>query len=118
MGDVVLTQLNSKTPELGIQLLRKYQGQGIGTQVIKLFINQLKDVLQIEYFLIRICSDNEISQRMFEKIGAVKIGEEGKEYADLMHKIMKDMGREKFEEITGEEFHKTQRYILCYKLKV
>ena len=54
----------------------------------------------------------------FEKMGAVKIGEEGKEYAELMRKIMQDFGKEKFEEVIKEDFEKTQRYIVFYKLKV
>lgn len=55
---------------------------------------------------------------MFEKMGAVKIDEEGKKYAELMRKIMQNFGKEKFEEVIKEDFEKTQRYIICYKLKV
>ena len=116
VGEVILMHLDTKTPELGIQLLRKYQGQGIGTRVMKLFVDKLKTVLQIEYFSLRICSDNYISQRMAEKLGAVKVGEEGKEHAELMRKLMQDMGREKFENTIQESFEKTQRYTICYKL--
>lgn len=118
VGEVTLMKLNTEAPELGIQLLRKYHGQGIGTRVMKLFVAKLKAVLQIEYFSVRIFSDNHVSQKMFEKMGAVKIGEEGKEYAELMRKIMQDFGKEKFEEVIKEDFEKTQRYIICYKLEV
>ena len=55
---------------------------------------------------------------MFKKMGAVKIGEEGKEYAELMKSLMNEMGREKFENIIKERFEKTQRYIIRYKLEV
>lgn len=118
VGEVTLVKIDTESPELGIQLLRKYHGQGIGTQVMNLFVDKLKSVLQIEYFSIRIFSDNHVSQKMFEKMGAVKIGEEGKEYTELMRKIMQDFGKEKFEEVIKEDFEKTQRYIICYKLEV
>ena len=118
VGEVTLMKLNAEAPELGIQLLRKYHGQGIGTRIMNLFVDKLKSVLQIEYLSARIFSDNHVSQKMFEKMGAVKIGEEGKEYAELMRKIMQDFGKEKFEEVIKEDFEKTQRYIICYKLEV
>lgn len=118
VGEVMLMELDTAQPEIGIQLLRKYHSQGIGTQVINLFVDKLKSVLQIEYFSIRILSDNYISQKMFEKMGAVKIGEEGKEYAELMYRIMQEIGGERFEETIKEDFEKTQRYMICYGLKV
>lgn len=117
VGEVTLMKIDTETPELGIQLLRKYQEQGIGTRVMNLFIDKLKSVLQIEFFVIRIISDNYVSQKMFEKMGAIKIGEEGKEYAEMMRKIMQDFG-DKFEEVMKEDFEKTKRYIIWYKLEV
>lgn len=116
VGEVSLTQLDTETPELGIHLLRKYQSQGIGTRVMNLFVVKLKKVFRVEYFSVRIFSDNYISQRMFEKMGAVKTGEEGKDYTELMYKIMQEMGREAFETVIGKDFEKTQRYIICYKI--
>lgn len=118
IGEVVILQLDSRMPELGIQLLRKYQGQGIGTRIMKLLVNQLKFIMGVESFLIRIRSDNYVSQHMFKGMGAVKIGEEGKEYTELMQKIKNEMGKDKFEEIIGEEFEKTQVYTICYELPV
>lgn len=116
IGEVVLMELNMEMPEIGIQLLRKYHGQGIGTRVVNLFVNQLKSIMQVEFFKVRIRSDNYISQRMFEKMGAIKVGEEGKEYADLMCELMQSMGKEKFEKAIQKEFESTQTYTLCYKL--
>ena len=113
VGEVTLMKLDTETPELGIQLLRKYQSQGIGTRVMNLFVDKLKSVLRVEFFSVRIFSDNHVSKKMFDKMGAVKIGEEGKEYAELMYRIMQEIGREKFEETIKEDFEKTQRYIIC-----
>ena len=85
---------DAEIPEIGIQLLKKYHSQGIGTRVVNLFVNQLKSIINVEFFTVRIRSDNYASQRMFEKMGAIKVGEEGKEYADLMYELMQRMGKE------------------------
>ncbi len=118
VGEVLFMKLDEEMPELGIQLLKKYQGQGIGTQIMNLFVNQLYSIIENEAFYVRIRSDNFVSQRMFEKIGAVKTGEEGKEYAELMCKFMQEMGKENFEEIIELDFESTQVYTVCYKLPV
>lgn len=116
VGEVVLMKLDMVMPELGIQLLRKYQGQGIGTRIMKLFVNQLKSIMKVESFSVRIRSDNYASQRMFEKMGIVKIGEEEKEHAQLMYELMMTMEKEKFEKAIGKDFESTQVYTICYKL--
>ena len=81
-----------------------------------LFVNRLKTIIQVEFLSIRIRSNNHISQKMSEKMGAIKIGEEGKEYAELMCELMQNMGKEKFEKVIKEDFESTQTYTLCYKL--
>lgn len=116
VGEVVLMKVDAEMPEIGIQLLKKYHGQGIGTRVVNLFVNRLKSIMKVEFFAVRIRSDNYVSQRMFEKMGAIKVGEEGKEYADLMCELMQRMGKEKFEKAIQKEFESTQTYTLCYKL--
>lgn len=116
VGEVVLMKVDAEMPEIGIQLLKKYHGQGIGTRVVNLFVNRLKSIMKVEFFTVRIRSDNYVSQRMFEKMGAIKVGEEGKEYADLMYELMQSTGKEKFEKAIQKEFESTQTYTLCYKL--
>lgn len=118
IGEVVLMGLDTEMPEIGIQLLKKYHSQGIGTRVVNLFVNRLKSIMQVKFFTVRIRSDNYISQRMFEKMGAIKVGEEGKEYTELMCELMQRMGKEKFEKTIEKEFESTQTYTLCYKLPV
>lgn len=58
VGEILLMKLAAESPELGIQLLRKYHSQGIGTQVMKLFIDKLKSVLQAAVFSVRMLSEN------------------------------------------------------------
>jgi len=78
VGEVVLMKLDAEMPELGIQLLKKYHRRGIGTQVIHLFVEQLKSIMQVEFFTVRIRSDNYISQRLFEKMGQIKLARKAK----------------------------------------
>lgn len=118
VGEIMLMELDSETPEIGIQLLKKYQGHGIGTHVVRLFIDRVKLITDVDYFLVRISSDNYISQKLFEKIGATRIGEEGKEMADLFRNIMEKEGLQKIEEIIKGDFEKTQKYTICYKLGI
>lgn len=94
VGEVVLMNLDAERPELGIQLMK------------------------IECLTVRIRSDNYISQKLFEKMGAIKIGEEGKEYTKLMYELMNTMGKEKFEKTIEASFESTQVYTICYKLPV
>lgn len=117
VGYVMLQHLDTREPELGIQLLQDYQHQGIGSRVMRLFVERLRMLLDIDYFYVRIKSDNYASQRLFEGMGAVTIGEEGSEYTELMRNLMEEMGREAFEAAIQGKFEQTQRYIICYMLK-
>ena len=45
VGEVMLLQLETATPELGIQLLHKHQGQGIGTYIMNLFVEKLNGTI-------------------------------------------------------------------------
>ena len=67
VGEVTLMKLDTEAPELGIQLLRKYQSQGIGTRVMNLFVDKLKSVMRVEFFSVRIFSDNHVSQKCLRK---------------------------------------------------
>ena len=113
----MVMNLDAEMPELGIQILKEYQGQGIGSRIMKNFIDQLKSILQVEAFLVKISSDNHISRKLFENMGAVQIGEEGKEYGELFKKAMEDMGKEVFEKSVTSDVGIFQRYVICYKIE-
>lgn len=85
-GEISLKDLENDIPELGIHILREYRNRGIGTKVEKCFIENLRRVKGLQCLSIRICSDNYVSQRLFEHLGAVKVGEEGKAYCNFMKK--------------------------------
>lgn len=116
LGEISLINLENDSPELGIHILRKYRNRGIGTKAVRCFIENVKSIKSLQYLSIRICSDNFVSQRLFEHLGAVKIGEDGKDYCDFMKNMMQDMGKEKFEKVIQGAYEDTQRYVLCYRL--
>lgn len=118
IGDISLRNLSSEYPEIGIQILCEYRNKGIGKRALNLFIERLKKVESLQCALVRIYSDNLVSQNLFEHFGAVKIGEEGKSACDFMKKMMHDMGKKKFEEVIQRKYEETQRYIKCYKLEL
>lgn len=75
-GSIELQQPNSNTPEIGIDLLENKRNQGIAPKAVHLFAGRVFEIRKIDYFLIRISSNNPHSKYVFEKMGAVKIGEE------------------------------------------
>lgn len=75
-GSIELQQLDSSTPEIGIDLLENKRNQGIAPKALRLFAGRVCEIRKVDYFLIRISSNNLHSRYVFEKMGAVKIGEE------------------------------------------
>ena len=66
---------NSNTPEIGIDLLEAKRNQGIAPKAVRLFARRVYETKKVDYFLIRISSNNQHRKYVFEKMGAVKIGE-------------------------------------------
>lgn len=72
---------------------KKYRGIGIAPQVISVFIQRVSEERQIDYFVVRISSNNAHSRHVFEKIGAKIIGEEESEiqkFKNLLGKYFND----------------------------
>lgn len=61
VGNITLRELNSKTPELGIDVVQRYQRQGVAYNALRLFMCQVSSISKIDYFLARIYSNNEPS---------------------------------------------------------
>lgn len=74
--------------------------------------------MPIEYFMVRIYSDNEPSKKLFEKLGATQIGKEPSEFAEALAQLKESL-KEEYEEILtrNPEAEKiaNERYILQYK---
>ena len=78
-GCIEFQNCRSKTPEIGLTLLECKRNRGIAAKVVKLLVQKACSEQEIEYFEVKIKAEKSHSRHVFEKMGAVKIGEE--EYA-------------------------------------
>ncbi len=106
-GSIELQQPDSNIPEIGIDLLNNKRNQGIAPKAVRLFARKLYETRKIDYFLIRISPNNQHSKHVFEKMGAVRIGEEETEFSKFVERFRKTMdkdgqGLEKFRHLFGE----------------
>ena len=105
-GSIELQNYDSNTPEIGIDLLENKRNQGIASKTIRLFAKKVFETRQVDYFLIRISSRNLHSKHVFEKMGAVKIGEEKTYFSRLIEgfgETVESVGNlEKFRHLLGE----------------
>lgn len=110
-GSIELQHCDSNTPEIGIDLLENKRNQGITPKAIRLFTEKVYETRQVDYFLIRISSKNLHSQHVFEKMGAVKIGEEETGFlriVEIFGETVERMGElEKFRHLLGDSDDET-----------
>lgn len=100
-GSIELQQSDSNTPEIGIDLLECKRNQGIAPKAVRLFARRVCEIRKVDYFLIRISSSNLHSKYVFEKMGAVKIGEEETAFSRFV---------ERFGEIAEKTDHDLEQY--------
>lgn len=122
LGNIVLQNIDSTTPELGIDVVKKHQRKGVAYDTLKMFVQWGGQTFNnMEYFLVRIYSDNSASLNLFQKLGVTKIGEEPSEYQVFLNHFKESLGKEEYEKVkkknpdmedTGEG-----RYIIQYKLE-
>ena len=117
-GSIELQQPNSNTPEIGIDLLEEKRNQGIAPKAVRLFARRVYEIRKVDYFLIRISSNNHHSKHVFEKMGAVKIGEEETDFSRFVEKFRKTAEEdvqdlEKFRHLFEES---DDEAVSCYSL--
>lgn len=121
-GNIRLNNLSSDTPEVGVDICSKYRRQGIAYQSLRLFKKMVSDICGVAYYLVRIYSDNEASQGLFRKLGAVEIGKEPSEYQRFLNVLREELGNEEYEKIKTKnpdmEKIAGSRYIKRYRLDV
>ena len=116
LGEVTLDDLKSDVPELGIHLLEKHRGQGIGTDVIGMTLQALKQNGAFNRCIVKIFSDNRKSKVLFQKFGAKQIGTEWEEYVEMIKKLAKDIGRDKLDGVLGQPYEEKLRHIVVYQI--
>lgn len=120
-GCIELQKYLTDTPEIGLNLVEAKRNQGIAAKVVKLLMRTVCAGQDIEYFLIRIMSNNLHSRYVFEKMGAVPIGEEEHPYVVLMNRLRNNLSQNTVSEI--QDFVKDQmvhndeeEFVFRYKL--
>lgn len=83
-GAIELKNPMSDTPEIGVELLENKRNQGIAKKAVKMLVQKVCQERDVEYFLIKISSQNHHSKHVFEKMGAIFIGEEDNIYKRLI----------------------------------
>ena len=120
VGNITMQHLASDTPEIGMDVLLKYRRQRIAYETIPLFAKRVLELMSIEYFMVRIYSDNEPSKKLFEKLGATQIGKEPSEFAEVLAQMKEKLKDEykKFlirnpdvEDVANEKYIVQYRYI-------
>lgn len=119
-GSIELQQPDSNTPEIGIDLLVNKRNQGIAPKAVRLFAKRVYEIRKVDYFLIRISSNNLHSKHVFEKMGAVKIGEEETEFSrfvEVFRETAENAGQdlEEFRHLFGES---VDEKVYCYRLNL
>lgn len=75
-GRVNMQQIDQRKPEVGIDILRKYQNQGYGPEAVTGFVNWYGEIYHISEVKVRISSKNAHSIHIFERLGAEFVLEE------------------------------------------
>ena len=99
-GYVELKHIDSEHPEIGIELFKKYQRQGIGYKAIKLMLSKAQQIHPVSSYKIRIYYDNISSQKLFEKLGAVKVGEEEGKMTQFMREAKEVLSGKALDDFT------------------
>ena len=95
VGDCMIKHSDTNIIEVGLDIGKVYQNQGIGTAVLRLFTAEIRRRYPEKKIVVRIYSDNDASQHIIKSLDVVKIGEEPSEYdaaMAIMREIYQDTG--------------------------
>ena len=101
IGNLVLRYLDSETPEIGIDILKRFKRNGLAYSAMLAFMKHVQSLRDIEYFIARIYSDNIPSIGLFKKLGAVQIGKEPSEFSVFLEQLKTEQ-KETYSEILSE----------------
>lgn len=97
-GYINLQNIETEEPEIGISILKKYQGQGMGTEAMKLLLKMLREVYGADQtYVARVDARNHASRRMMEKTGFKEEGEQEGTFARFFRNFSESVGEEGME---------------------
>lgn len=118
-GSVELQNPESSSPEIGIDLLECERNKGLAPKVVRLLSQTVSSERHIDFFTVRISSNNKHSIHVFEKMGAVFDGEEDslfKRFLKNCKNVMSDDIQKKFKNYFGTGDDLEEEKIYRYKL--
>ena len=92
-GTFLVKKADSDSIEIGMDLKKEFQQQGIATEIVPLMIKTLKNLFPEKKIIARVYSDNDVSKKVVRKLGGTKIREDLSEY-DLIITKMKEKWKE------------------------
>lgn len=120
-GCIELQNFQSTTPEIGIDLLENKRKHGIATKAVRLLVQKICAEQSIDYFLIKIMSNNPHSRHVFEKMGAEFIGEEDRPFITMMKELRKYKSEEYADKMAGAlkaQMNDTDDNAVVYRYKL
>ncbi len=71
-GYCMLKNIQSNTPEIGIDLRRKYRRKHIGHEALSKMIDIARELFEIDHFIYAVDVENTASQKLAEELGGVR----------------------------------------------
>lgn len=93
-GSMELQNVESDIPEIGIDLLECKRNQGIGPKMVKLLAKRAYMDKPVDYYLIRVSSENEHSKHVFEKMGVIPLNKVENAFESWIDELKKASGAE------------------------
>lgn len=121
-GNMILRHPKETKPEIGIDLLKTKQNQGIAPRCIKMLARQIyQERDDVECILLRVSSLNPHSRHMIEKLGGVYDGEEEtlmKRALSILDEEMEDEAKFKAKDAYEEYYaeHPEEEEEVVYRL--
>ena len=75
-GFCQLKNVDTPTPEVGIDMRDDYMGRGYAQEAVRLLIDYVSTYFEVDYFIWKANKANTVSRHIAEKMGAVLISEE------------------------------------------
>lgn len=120
-GCIELQNFRSTTPEIGIDLLESKRNKGIAEKAVRLLVQKVCAEQSVDYFLIKIMSNNPHSRHVFEKMGAEFIGEEDHPFIAMMKEINDSAIKEKLNsmaDVIKAQMNDTDDNAVVYRYKL
>lgn len=102
-GNIMIKYPKTEHPEIGIDIVEKYRNHGIAPKAIKMLAKRAYCDRQVEYYILRVSSQNQHSKHVIEKLGGVLDNSE-----DLFFNRLLCALKDRFE---GESYEKLRKMV-------